>query len=216
MSSSRLETFADGVFAIAATLLILNVDGPLDPDGRLSETLAHLWPSYLAYAVSFVTIGILWVNHHTIMAFIPRVDRTFLFLNVGFLMCVAFVPFPTRVVAAHARTSEAAAAAVVYGVTLTLTALLLNALWLYAARGGRLLGADSDSRVVDGITRSYAPGPVIYAAATALAFVTPRLSIGLFAAIALAYVAENSLFAHADRRLPADESSRNVSSEETR
>ncbi|HEY7603655.1 MAG TPA: TMEM175 family protein, partial [Gaiellaceae bacterium] len=95
MSPARLETFADGVFAIAATLLILTVDGAVGGDGvDLGFELAHAWPSYVAYAVSFVTIGIMWMNHHAIMDLVDRVDRRFLMANLGLLMCIAFVPFP--------------------------------------------------------------------------------------------------------------------------
>ena len=104
MSPARLEAFADGVFAIAATLLILNVDAQIPGDASdLGASILHIWPSYLAYAVSFVTIGIMWVNHHTVMTQIDRTDRRFLFANIGLLMCIAFVPFPTRLVAEHIR-----------------------------------------------------------------------------------------------------------------
>src|SRR5437764_15087041 len=88
--TGRLETFADGVFAIAATLLILDVHRT--GDGSVASSLVHAWPSYLAYAISFLTIGIIWVNHHTVMKQIDRVDRTFPFLNVVLLMIVASSP----------------------------------------------------------------------------------------------------------------------------
>ena len=104
MNTSRIETFADGVFAIAATLLILNVDSQISEDVHdLGTELLHIWPSYLAYAVSFVTIGIMWINHHTVMSQIDRTDRRFLVATVGLLLCIAFVPFPTRLVAEHIR-----------------------------------------------------------------------------------------------------------------
>ena len=111
MTTSRLETFADGVFAIAATLLILNVDAQVGAAHTdLGARLLHIWPSYVAYAVSFLTIGIIWVNHHTVMTQVARADRTFLFLTVIFLLCVAFIPFPTRLVAEHVRDEGARAA----------------------------------------------------------------------------------------------------------
>ena len=135
MGTSRLETFADGVLAIAATLLILDVSVGGSP---LSTQLARAWPSYVAYMVSFLTIGIIWVNHHAIMDQVARCDRTFLVVNVFFLMVVAFIPFPTRLVAQHLRGDGAEEAAIAYGVTLTLTAVFFNILWFYAARGGRL------------------------------------------------------------------------------
>lgn len=194
MSTSRLETFADGVFAIAATLLILNVDAQIVGSEDLRGQLLHIWPSYVAYGVSFLTIGIIWVQHHTFMAQIERADRTFLFLSVGFLMCLAFIPFPTRLVAEHIREDGARAAAVAYGITLIAMAVMFNAVWLYASVGRRLLKQDADPRVVSGITRSYLPGPWIYLASTIVAAVRPTVGVILFGVIAIFYVAESSLF----------------------
>ena len=191
MSTSRLETFSDGVFAIAATLLVLSVRAPV---GHLSSGLRHIWPSYAGYAVSFLTIGIMWVNHHTVFEQIGRVDRTFLCINVVFLIAGAFVPFPTELVAAHLRDSGAEAAGLAYGFTLTVMASLYSALWFYAALSRRLLRADADSRVVRGITRSYLPGPLIYLSATLVTFASPTASVALYAAIALFYVVESSIF----------------------
>jgi TMEM175 potassium channel family protein len=160
----------------------------------LGVRLLHIWPSYAAYAVSFLTIGIIWVNHHTVMSQVARVDRTYLFLTVMFLLCVAFIPFPTRLVAEHVRDAGARAAALTYGITLTATAVLYQAIWLYAAIGRRLLRADADERLVRGITRSFLPGPFIYLAATLIALASPTASVVLYGAIALFYVVESSLF----------------------
>jgi uncharacterized membrane protein len=99
--TTRLETFSDGVFAIAATLLILDVK--LTGHGSVTHQLVHAWSAYAAYAISFATLGIIWVNHHTVFEQIDRVDRVFLFINVLFLMVIAFIPFPTRVLAEHLR-----------------------------------------------------------------------------------------------------------------
>ncbi len=195
MSTSRLETFSDGVFAIAATLLILNVDAQVADDvPDLGARLLDVWPSYAAYAVSFVTIGIMWINHHTIMGQVGQADRRFLIATVGLLMCIAFVPFPTRIVAEHFREAGARDAALLYGFTMVATAVMFSVSWLYASLGGRLLRPDADPRVVSGITRSYLPGPWIYLVATLLAFASPTVSIVLFGAIALFYVLESSLF----------------------
>ena len=98
MTPSRLEAFSDGVFAIAATLLILTIPEPRAP---LGEGLLHIWPSYIAYAVSFMTIGVIWINHHAVIAQVAKVNRMFLLLNVVFLMLIAFIPFPTRLLAEH-------------------------------------------------------------------------------------------------------------------
>ena len=191
MSKSRLEAFADGVFAIAATLLILNVTVSGAP---LAHELVRIWPSYAAYAVSFLSIGIIWVNHNTVMGQIARVDRLFLFLNVIFLMVVAFIPFPTRLLDVYINSDSAWAAAVALGVPFTLTAILFNVMWRYAATGRRLLREDADEQVVQGIGRSYLPGPFIYLAATLVGFISPLASAGLYGAIAVFYVLESSVF----------------------
>ncbi|HEU5225218.1 MAG TPA: TMEM175 family protein [Actinomycetota bacterium] len=155
MRTDRLETFADGVLAIAATLLILNVDTQVgERVVDLGDRLLAIWPSYVAYAVSFLTIGIIWVNHHAIMEQVEHADRVFLFLNVGFLLVVAFIPFPTRLVAEHIQHEGATAAALAYGITLTATAATFNAVWFHASTGGRLLRPDHDPAAVRGITRS--------------------------------------------------------------
>src|SRR4029079_1121599 len=142
MSIGRLETFADGVCAIAATLLVLNVEVPELDRESLAHELVKLWPAYVGYAVSFVTIGIIWVNHHAVLRLMRGADRTFMFLNVFFLLFVAFIPFPTRLLATHLRSRDGRAEAVALRHTLTLMALLFNALWRYAIAGRRLLSVD--------------------------------------------------------------------------
>ncbi|TML46063.1 MAG: DUF1211 domain-containing protein [Actinobacteria bacterium] len=121
MTRARLEAFADGIFAIAATLLILDVGVPAALNESLGRELLSLWPQYFAYVVSFLTIGIMWVNHHRIMRQLERVDEPFVFLNIGLLLCIAFVPFPTRVLAEFVRTDDGNAAAVLYGISMTRT-----------------------------------------------------------------------------------------------
>jgi uncharacterized membrane protein len=191
ISTARLETFSDGIFAIAATLLILDVHAGTR---SLGPSLLHSWPSYAAYAVSFVTIGIIWINHHTVFTQISRVDRLFLLVNVLFLMSVAFIPFPTELIAAHLRGSGLEAAALAYGATLTMTAMFFDTLWFYAAVHHRLLRPDADPRVISGISRSYLPGPFIYLGATLIALASAVASVVLFALIAAFYVIESSLF----------------------
>jgi uncharacterized membrane protein len=196
LTTTRLETFADGVFAIAATLLVLTVDVPSNLGGNtLAHELAKQWPAYAGYAISFVTIGIIWVNHHTVLGQLRAADRTFLFINVFFLLCIAFIPFPTRLLATYVRTDNGEAAAFTYGVTLTATAIFFNLMWRYAiGGGGRLLRPDADPREVDGITRSYRPGVPMYAAATLIGAFYAPLGAALFGAIALFYVLSSSIF----------------------
>jgi uncharacterized membrane protein len=196
VNTARLETFADGVFAIAATLLILNVELPDLGNRTLAHELVRLWPAYVGYAVSFLTIGIIWVNHHNVLRQLRGIDRTFLFINVFFLLCVAFIPFPTRLLATYVRTGDGRAAAVAYGITLTVTAVFFNLMWRYAiGRGGQLLRPDADRRDIEGITRSYRPGVPMYAGATIVGIFQAEVSATLFAAIALFYVLSSSLFA---------------------
>lgn len=189
--TSRLETFSDGVFAIAATLLILDVKP--SGNGSVAQQLLHAWPSYAAYAISFATLGIVWVNHHSVFTQIGRVDRTFLFINVLFLMVIAFSPFPTRVLAEHIRDGSKSAA-FAYGLTYTAMAVCYGALWFYAAAGRRLIAPSADQRTVSGISRSFAPGSLVYAVATLSSLISAWLAVVLYAAIALFYVVESSVF----------------------
>ena len=192
MPKGRLESFADGIFAFAATLLVLNI--VVDQGRPLGPQLLDNWSSYAAYAVSFVTIGIIGANHHQLMHQLSHTDRTFGMITVFFLMFIAFIPFPTRLLASDLKTSNAEAAALVYGVTLTCVALLFNAMWWYAVWRNRLIRADADPRVIDGISRSYLLGPSSYAVATAVALLSPQGSAALYALIAVFYVFESSTF----------------------
>src|SRR5262245_65658328 len=125
METGRVEAFSDGVFAIAITLLILAVGIEQSiARGSLKHQLLHLWPAYVAYAVSFLTVGIMWVNHHQIFRHFERVDRPLLLLNILLLMLISFTPFPTRIVAQHMENStDRQAAALLYGSTLPLTSI---------------------------------------------------------------------------------------------
>ena len=186
--TSRIEAFSDGVFAIAITLLIIEINIP----GRQhAETLGHellrLWPSYLAYLTSFLTIGVMWVNHHYVFSLIDRADRTLMFLNTLLLMMIAFVPFPTAVLAEFIQTGGARAGAILYGSALTLTAIVFFVWWKYLSTNRRLIAARvSDEEIAD-ITKAYTPGTLLYGGATLLAFLSPWLSAALYLVIALFY-----------------------------
>ena len=192
-----MEAFSDGVFAIAITLLVLDLHVPEVGDGSLAHALARQWPSDASYAVSFLTIGILWINHHGLMRHIERCDRPLLCLNIFLLMMVAVLPYPTALISHYARSSNAATAAVAYGSVMVTMALLFNAIWHYAIRAG-LLAAGADPREVSGITRSYLPGPVLYLTGTLLAFVSADASLVMYAGIAIFYVASASLWGRRD------------------
>ena len=199
MPKGRLEGFADGIFAFAATLLILNL--AVNEKLPLGPQLGTIWPSYVAYAVSFSTIGIIWMNHHLVMHQVAHVDRTFQVLTVLFLMFIAFIPFPTRLLAIYINRGDGAeAAALLYGLTLTGTAILINGLWRYAVSRRRLIRQDADQRVIDGISRSYFIGPISYFAATLVALVSPIASAAMYAGIAVFYVLESSVFGRSSSR----------------
>jgi uncharacterized membrane protein len=193
VETTRLEAFADGVFAIAATLLIIDVSVRA-PGGELGHEILKAWPEYAAYTVSFITIGIMWINHHTCMRQIGAVDRRFLTINLLLLMCIAFVPFPTNLIAEHFHDDGLRAAALTYGVTMTVTAVCFNSFWFYASRHDRLLAEDADPKVISGITRAYIPGVPIYGIAALSALWSPKLAVALFGAIALFYLVESSIF----------------------
>jgi uncharacterized membrane protein len=194
METGRVEAFSDGVFAIAITLLILAVGvEQAIAEGDVKHQLLHLWPAYIAYAVSFLTIGIMWVNHLAVFRHFERVDRPLLLLNVFLLMCISFTPFPTRVVAEHVHNgADRRAAAILYGLTMTLTAICFFAVWMYGSR--RLLRPDADRREVTGITRSYLPGAPMYATATLVAFVSSIASLVIFGVLAVFYAISASFF----------------------
>jgi uncharacterized membrane protein len=183
--TSRLETFADGVMAVAITLLILEVHVPQHAEGRLGQALIHLWPAYAAYVTSFLTIGVIWVNHHRMFKLIERTTHTFLMLNVAFLMVVSFVPFVTAMVGDYIRSeSSVRVAALSYGIVMIALALMFNAVWLYAAKDHRLLVEGLRDEDIAAGTKSYRLGPVIYTVVTLLAFVNPYVSLALYAALA--------------------------------
>ena len=195
--TGRLETFSDGVFAIAATLLVLELS-VRQAHGDLGSELLHLWPAYLAYATSFLTIGIIWVNHHAIFELIARPDRTLLFVNTLFLLVVAFIPFPTRLVAHYLTGPDERAAVLAYDCTLLLMAILYNVLWRYPR--ARLLRPDAPPAAVATIDRSFAPGIPIYLIVLGVAFASPTASVALTLAAAVFYVPSSWLMRRREPR----------------
>jgi uncharacterized membrane protein len=183
-NTGRLETFADGVFAIAITLLVLGIRTPA-PDEDLATALVEQWPEFAAYVVSFLTIGIMWVQHHRLFNLIGRSNTTFAMINVGFLMFIAFVPFPTDILAQRLGSGvDAKLATFLYGGTMVAIAVMFNAIWLYAsARNGQLLGGEATTaRRAE--ARGYRYGVPVYLLITLLALINPVLSLIGFAAFA--------------------------------
>jgi uncharacterized membrane protein len=189
----RLEAFADAVFAIAITLLIIEIRLPghdeLQSGGGLAAALAHLWPSYLGYVTSFVVIGIMWANHHNLMKLIDRVDHGLITLTLLLLLCIAFLPFPTAVMAEHLTDpAERSVAVAFYCGSFTLAAVFYFLMWWHAARGRRLIAPHVPDAAVRAITRAYAPGSLLYLMATLLAFVHVALSLSIVIGLAILYM----------------------------
>jgi uncharacterized membrane protein len=189
--TTRLETFSDGVFAIAITLLVLEIRVPhVEESESLLVALLGLWPSYLGYAVSFLQIGVIWANHHNRFRLLERSDHVLLFLNILFLMCVAFIPFPTALLAEYVQGSEGErqTAIAVYSGTLAVTGIFFTLLWLYAAKDYRLVNRDLVPRLLRAMTRRYLIGATLYIVAFAIAFVSALASLVLIVGLALLFV----------------------------
>ncbi len=183
--TGRLEAFSDGVFAVAITLLVLNIKIPgadLPPDKLLDDLhlwpmLRDEWPSLAAYVTSFATIGIMWLNHHRLFVHIKRTNTVLLLLNLLLLLIIVFIPVPTALLDEYFVKLDQHAAAIVYSGTFFVLACCFNLLWRYASYHNRLLGKDTNPRAVAAISRQYLFGPLCYLIAFGLAFINTPASI---------------------------------------
>lgn len=192
----RIEAFSDGVFAIAATLLVLEISVGSTDGAQLGQKLASIWPSYLAYVTSFVTIGIIWINHHHNMRTISHADRTFMFVNLLLLLDVAFIPFPTRLVADYLNQTGERPAVIAYAGTLLVMAVLYTIWWRYARTGRRLIAESVSEPELRAIDRGFAPGLPLYVIVFALAFFSPLAAVILTLVLAAFYLPSATLFAN--------------------
>jgi uncharacterized membrane protein len=187
VSKSRVETFSDGIFAIAITLLVLTIAQPKNYHD-LGRSLADSWPDFAAYVVSFAIIGIMWLNHHAVFARLERVDRGFTYLNFLLLMTITFLPYPTGVFGQALKQGQGAkTAAVFYTATMAINAVAWAALWLYASRGRRLLKPEFPEKHRGGATIAFTGGVAVYTAAVGIAFVSPYAALAFEGALALYY-----------------------------
>jgi uncharacterized membrane protein len=190
--TGRLEAFSDGVFAIAATLLVLEL--PVRSGHDLGSHLLHIWPAYLAYVTSFLTIGIIWMNHHHTVSLLGRTDRTMLFVNNLLLLTIAFLPFPTRLVSEHLRHGGDQAATLAYAGTLVLMAVLHQVWWRYARSNRRLIAERTPDSALRAVDHAYLPGVPMYGAVFVIAFFSPLAAVFLTFAIAAFYLPSAALF----------------------
>jgi uncharacterized membrane protein len=192
----RLEAFSDGVFAIAITLLVLEIRVPpaqdLENPERLVTALAALWPSYLGYVVSVVTIGIMWANHHNLFRLIGTVSHGLILANLLLLLGVGFVPFPTALLAATLGTPGGQIGVLVYAATFVGLAVAFNILWWEIRRRPGVLRSNVDQRSVDSITKSYRLGPPGFLVAFIAALVNPALGMLVIIVLVVLYLLPSS------------------------
>ena len=190
MSKSRLETFSDGVFAIAITLLVLTIAQPSN-FRHLGHELENEWPALIAYVVSFVVIGIMWLNHHSIFGYLDHVDRPLVYLNLLLLLTVVFIPYPTGVFGEALQRGEGTkVAAVVYSATMAVNAYNWTALWLYASSRRRLLHAGFPEEQRRSATVAFAAGTFVYMLAIVIALINAYACLTFHAALAVYYAVD--------------------------
>ena len=187
--TGRLEAFSDGVFAIAVTLLVLELRAPLPGTLHEGESLLHAllheWPSYLAFVTSFVTVLIVWINHHNLFKMIRRTDHNLLLLNGFLLLVVTFIPFPTNVLAEYIQQPDARTAAIFYSGTFLVMAIAFNLLWRYTSHDGRLLARDADMQLVRVINKQFQIGPLTYVVCVVGAAINAVAGFALVSALAV-------------------------------
>lgn len=200
MTTNRLEAFSDGVFAIAITLLVLEIGVPEADEGGLWHALTEEWASFAAFAVSFMVIGIIWVNHHAVIDHVKQANRPLLFLNLLVLFSVAFVPFPTALLAEHldAGVDQEVAAAVYMG-AMSLMAISFGLLWTYITSNRELFGLDLTDEDIKHRTRLFTLGTPFYLASIGIAFISPEAVLVINAALAIYYAVAGGMTSPASR-----------------
>ncbi len=209
--TNRLEAFSDGVFAVAITLLVLNIkipgsDSPpnqLVGDNDLLKTLVSEWPMFAAYVTSFTTIGIMWLNHHRIFVHIKRTNTMLILLNLLLLLIIVFIPVPTALLANYLGYPALHVASIIYSGTFFIMACCFNILWRYASYHNRLLARDANPKFVAAIGQQYLFGPLLYLIALGLSWINFPATIIFSFILAL-------FFAFPGRPLPYHNDPRNL------
>ncbi len=188
--TGRLEMFSDGVFAIAITLLVIEIAVPEFGHGptAMLEALKEQWPSYVSYVIGFLAIGSVWVNHHHVFKYISGTNQPFLFVNVLFLMTVAFLPWVTAVLSESFRAGpERQIAVTVYLAVLTLMAWMYNAVW-FTARKMRLIDNDTDAEQCAAISKSYPSGAAVITLAFVVSFISELAALAIYVIVVVFYI----------------------------
>ncbi|MER8096230.1 TMEM175 family protein [Streptomyces goshikiensis] len=189
--TGRVEAFSDGVFAIIITILVLELKVPEETGSHFWQGVREQWPHYAAYIVSFLIIGVMWVNHHTIFSHLRRVDRPLLFLNLLVLMVVSVIPYTTNVLAEHLMEEggSAHAAAVLYSGVTVAYALAFLGFWWYVTRVGHLFNDKVDKEGARATRVRFGLGAIAYPLTVLLAFVSAPLTLVAHFLIAIYYAA---------------------------
>ena len=191
MSKGRVEVFSDGVFAVAATLLIFNIQIDKTAPGGLLAALLAAWPKYAAYVASFLTIGVMWVNHHSLFERIARLNRPLLFLNLLLLMAIVFLPFSTAELGSNILVPrDANTAASLYALNASVIAVFFSGVWAYALTHPELLAADVDRQVAMRAWPRFSVGLVAYLVCVPLGQFSPMAVVLVCAALAVYYLFE--------------------------
>ena len=191
MSTGRAEAFSDGVFAVAITVLVFGLL-PIGVGKLDASVLLGAWTEYFAYVVSFLTIGIMWMNHHTILAHVARVDRPLLVINLLLLMGIVAIPFPTALVAEHLQHPGGKYATVAYGLVMIAISAGFAALWVYVATHAPALGAALPPEALRSSMTGWTLGGAVYVAGTLIAaFVNAVAGMVIFGALAVYYLFEH-------------------------
>ena len=183
LSKGRLEALTDGIFATVMTVLVLELRTPA---GGLSQSdllaqIVNLWPNIVAYAFSFIVLGLFWIGHHNQFHYIMRTDRTFLWINILFLLTIGFIPFSTSLLGLYATSPTTSATAVrVYGANLAATGVFVNAIWWYATHNHRLVDSDLDNRIIRGTQRRTLVGLIVVLVGLGFTLVDTRITLVLY------------------------------------
>ena len=184
LPTTRLEAFSDGVFAIAITLLVLELHVPTDPIGLLHELGAE-WPSYLGYFISFAFIGGVWIAHSNLSRFVKAADGPLMGLNLLLLLFVSFLPFTTSLLANHLDDTAAHIAVIIFGINLTLASLMVNVMFGYAARTPGLATDDAADDELRSFERDRLVAVVIQAVATLFGLFIPVVAVMIYLVISV-------------------------------
>ena len=183
VSTSRLETLTDGIFAIAMTLLVFGL--PFPDTNNFSPWLSKFWPSLLSFVVSFVITGDFWVATHTEFLSIRRADHMLIWLNIFFLLFIALIPFSAGLLGRYPGNQIAV---IIYGANLLLCLSMHYGMWWHATRGYHLVDADLDPRIVSLGTRLALFSMIMYTAAILFSFASTWVSLVLYAVTPVPYI----------------------------